>query len=75
MSTLKITNTKTPLCIDLTKNTVVEKNIDKITEDKKNLLHFTELTYFGYDIPLVREVTYFIPNLTTSLKSINVQRI
>jgi hypothetical protein len=75
MQTLRITNTKIPLSIDLTKNTVVEKNTDKITEDKKNLLHFTELTYFGYDVLLVGEVTYFISNLSTSLKIINVHRI
>jgi len=60
MRTLRITNTKTPLCIDLTKNTVVEKNIDTLTEDKKYFLPYTELTYFGYDELLVGEVTYFI---------------
>jgi hypothetical protein len=53
----------------------VENNIDKITEDKKNLLHFTELTYFGYDILLVGEVTYFISILSTSVKSIPARRI
>jgi len=74
MPTLRITNTKTPLCIDFTKNTVVEKNIDKLTEDKKNLLPYIELTYCGYGILLVVEVTYFISNLTTSLKSINACR-
>jgi hypothetical protein len=74
MPTLKITNTKTPLYTDFTKNTIVEKNTDKLTEDKKNLLLYIELTNCGYDILLVGEVTYFISNLTTSLKSINARR-
>jgi hypothetical protein len=75
MPTLRISNTNTPLFIDFTKNTVVLKNIDKLTEDKKNLLPYKELTYCGYDILLVGEVTYFTSNLTTSLKSINACRI
>jgi hypothetical protein len=74
MPTLRITNTKTPICIDFTKNTVVEKNIDKLNEEKKNFLPYTELTYFGYDVLLMGEVTYFISNLTNFLKSINARR-
>jgi len=42
MPTLRITNTKTLLCIDFTKNTIVEKNIDKLTEDKKYFLPYTD---------------------------------
>jgi len=53
----------------------MERNVDKLTEDKKNLLPYIELTYCGYDILIVGEVTYFISNLTTSLKSINACRI
>jgi len=75
MPTLRITNSKTPLCIDFTKNTVMEKNTDKLTEDKKYFIPYTELTYFGYKVLLVGEVTYFISNLTTFLKSINARII
>ena len=71
MPTLRFTNNKTPLHIYLTKNTLVEKNIDKITKDKKNLLYYTELRYFCYDILFMEKVTYFISNPTTSLKIIN----
>lgn len=75
MPTLRFTNTKTPLHIYLTKNTVVEKNIDKITKDKKNLVYYTELRYFCYDVLFTEKVTYFIPKPTTSLKITNACRI
>jgi len=53
----------------------MEKNTDKLTEDKKYFIPYTELTYFGYKVLLVGEVTYFISNLTTFLKSINARII